>query len=135
MLDDKGQCHLEHILVLSGSSAIDAVPSFQLSLANAPLAGRFDFSGGPGARIPVFLLPSKREGMERREAPERCATPPFGGRLTDVRRAPTANTLLPRAAAYGVRAPIDGRGCASRGSTAAPLSGTAPRAVSKRPYR
>ena len=86
---------------------------------------------GPGvARIPFFLLPS-HEGMERREAPGSLR-----GSLTDLARvrlvAPTAISPLPGIAAIGVRAASDVGRCASRGSTAMPLSGTAPCSVIKR---
>ena len=127
-------------------------------LANAPLAGDLCF-GRPEARIPVFRFPSKWEGMERadlgftRDQTFKCASrvnPTCDGarelaRLPSTSRlrglqgrtsrsasTPTAISPLPGIAAVGVRAASDGGRCASRGSTAASLSGAAPRSVIKR---
>ena len=66
-------------------------------------------------RRSLFPVPQKR-GMERREAPGRLAQRPLAG-VDGARRAPTAGTRLPGAAASGARAPIDGGGSASRRST------------------
>jgi hypothetical protein len=112
------------------------------------------FSGGGGARIPVFRLPSKTRGWSAsdlgftQDRHLKCASRVnptcdgargLRGPLTDLARvrsiAPTAISPLPGIAAIGVRAASDGGRCASRGSTADALSAPAPRSVIRHRYR
>ena len=106
------------------------MPGCQTSgAANAPPPVFFG-SGAGFARIPFSLSAPKGEEMERQEAPG-LARPHTD--LTRVRLiAPTARPYW-QGRRFGVRAANDVDRCASRGSTAMPLSGTAPCSVIRTP--
>jgi len=107
--------------------------------ANAPPPRGF-VCGLPGCPSPCFPFPLETRGWSagrRQGAALRlpCTSRRRGlqGRTSRSASAPTADTLLPGAAACGVRAASNVGRCASRGSTAMPLSGTAPCSVTGRP--
>jgi hypothetical protein len=100
---------------------------------------RRPFRRGRGLPCPVFR-PSRKRGMERREAPGRCATAPLGPALrsaSPARRRGWVCEAHPEARAphaAGLRRPPPRR-CASRRSTAAPdMGGAAPRPPSDPPH-
>jgi hypothetical protein len=91
----------------------------------------FQARGGPASHFPS-PLDTRGWSAGRRQG----GTPPLYGRLTRPAgrtsrpaSTPTAISPLPRIAAIGVRAASDVGRCASRGSTATPLSGAAPCSV------